>query len=431
MLSAVIGCSGRNPTVTGVASATAVAVRTVTVVERALERTSTQPATVHPFYRAEIRSRASGYAAEVKADLGDFVKAGATLAVISVPELLKQREVLEARVRQLEAEEQRAEAGVELAAANVLSMRAKLSQAQSEVQRAEASLAAAEAEFSRTQDMVTRQSLQDRILDEVRKRRDAELAGRDVAISGIRSAQADVTVAEARRSSARADLQATRAETEVTRRSLDELDVQIDFATLKAPFDGIVTERSLDPGDLVRESSDVQDHQPLFVVSRIDTVRVQIPVPEADAAWVRRGNPIRLSFPSFSDEQPIETTVTRLSGALDPSTRSMLVEADVANPQMKLIPGMFGQARMTLETKITSNVLPARAIRFRESGQAYVYIVGDDETVSVTPITTGIDNGHSIQVLGGVRLGQRIVDAHLQRFRDGQKVRILPEFNDD
>ena len=103
----------------------------------------------------------------------------------------------------------------------------------------------------------------------------------------------------------------------------------------------------------------------------------------------------------------------------------MLVEAEMENPDRKLLPGMFGQASITLSTRAAANTLPARAVRFGESGNAYVYVVGDDEAVRVVPVTTGIDDGSSIEILSGVTAGERVVDAHLQRFTTGQKVVVL------
>jgi multidrug efflux pump subunit AcrA (membrane-fusion protein) len=70
-------------------------------------------------------------------------------------------------------------------------------------------------------------------------------------------------------------------------------------------------------------------------------------------------------------------------------------------------------------------MLPARAIRFSETGQAYVYVIGDDERVSIMNVETGMDDGQSIEILAGARPGDRVVDAHLQRFVDGQPVSIL------
>ena len=93
----------------------AVPVKTVAVMEEDIQRSTTQPATVHAFYRAEIRAKVSGYVSDVKADIGDVVEAGATLAMIDIPEMRKQREILEARITRHESEEARSQAGVALA----------------------------------------------------------------------------------------------------------------------------------------------------------------------------------------------------------------------------------------------------------------------------------------------------------------------------
>lgn len=419
---AIAGCSPDRHTAEKDEQRPAVPVKIVSVVQKEVPRTTTQPATVHPLYRAEIRAKVSGYVDELKADIGDYVEQGDALAVIHVPEMQKQREVVQARISRLEAEEKRARAGIDLAAAKVRAAEARLVQSKSELNRAEASLAAAEAEFQRTEDLVQRQSLQSRVLDEVRKRRDSERANKQSVASAIHSAQADIGVARAEQASAEADLQAAQAETSVAQRQLQELDVLIAYSTLKAPFSGIVTARSLDPGDLVRKSSEVGDGDPLFVLSQVDRVRVQMPVPEKDAAFVNRGDPVTLRFPSFPASEEMTATVTRVAGGLDPSTRTMLVEAEVDNPDSRLLPGMFGQATITLSSKFAANVLPARAVRFDEDGQAYVYVVSPDRTVSVKPITTGNDDGSSIEVLSGVEAGQHVIDAHLKRFSSGDEV---------
>lgn len=418
----ISGCSSEVAATPKRAANQALPVRTVSVTATEVERTSTQPATVHAYYRAEIRARVAGYVKEVKADIGDYVEAGEVLAVIDVPEREKQRQTTEARIARYESEEGRAESGVNLAKASVRSAEARLARTKSELSRAEASLAAMEAEFNRTRDLVQRESLERRMLDEARKKRDSELANKQAMESAIGSATADVAVAEASLTSAEADLQVAQAETTIARRELEELDVLIGYATLKAPFAGIVSERSVDPGDLVREGSQTGDANPLFVVSQIDTVRIQIPVPEVDAAHVGRGDAVTLSFPSFPAQEHITGAVTRTSGDLDPATRTMLVEAEIPNPDHRLIPGMFGQASIALSNKVAANMLPARAIRFDESGEAYVYAVGSDDTVSVVPVATGLDNGHSIEVRSGLEPGQRVVDAHLHRLSDGQKV---------
>ena len=421
MLLAAVGCAPKVATETKL-SQKAVAVKAVTVIAEDVSKTTRQPATVLPLNEAEIRAKAFGYVTELAVDIGDFVKQGETLAVIAVPEVDKQLQVLKAQIEHSEAKEQQAQAGVQLAQAGIESAKATLQQSKSALQGVKAAVAAAEAEFDRTSDLVDRQSLQGRMLDEVRKKRDSEVANESSAESAINASAAKVTVAEAQLAAARADLAASKSDTEVAKKRMEETEVLLGYATLKAPFDGVITSRTVDLGDLVQPESQIK---PLFVVSQIGKVRVQMPVPEGAAASVNPGDKVTLSFPSFEGEPAIESTITRAAGSLDSSTRTMLVETEVENKENKLIPGMFGQATITLSSNTAANMLPARAIRFDESGQAYVYAIGEDSTVSVVNVTTGMDDGSSVEIVEGVSVGQLVIDAHLKRFKTGQKVAPL------
>lgn len=401
-----------------------VPVKTVAAVQAEIAKSTQQPATVYPYYETEIRPRVSGYVSDVSVDIGDVVKAGDLLATLDVPELGKQRETLTAQIDLLTAEEQNAEAGVTLAEASVRSARAKFEQAKSQQASVEASLAAAEAEFKRTEDLVNRGSLQNRMLDEVRKKRDSELAAKEAVISAVTASQAEVGVSEAEKAAAEARLKMAKAKTEVARRQLGELQVSLDFANVTAPFDGIITQRHVDLGDLIggRAGDSVK---PLFVLSKVDKVRVQVPVPEVDAPFVQPGDLIRLTFPSFASEPPIEATVTRRTGSLDPSTRTMTVEAEIENDSGKILPGMFGQATIELETKVAATMLPSRAVRFDESGRAYVYLLDEDDRVTLADVTPGSDTGAEIEILSGVRPGDVVIGPHLKRFSEGQQVKPL------
>ncbi len=420
----IVGCSPK-PVTRKSQSVAKVAVKTVAVATQAIPQTTVQPASIHAYHRVEIRANTSGFVKNLSADIGQWVQAGDVLAQIDVPELEMQREVIQARIAQLTAQEQQAAALIDLADAAVQSATAKVAESQSLVAGGQAAVAAADAELNRTQDLVGRGSLQSRVLDEARMKRDSQAANKQAIESGTDSAKANVAVAKAKQRSAQADWKAAQAATEVSKRQLKELDVLIEYSQLKAPFDGLVTMRNIEPGDLVRSSTEGSSDKPLYVISQIDKVRVRIPVPESDAAMVNAGDAIALTFPSFKNEPPINATVTRVSGSLDPATRTMLVEADLTNEDRKLMPGMFGQARIEMQTTINASVLPSRAIRFDETGKAYVYVVGDDDVVSIADVATGLDNGQSIEVLSGVQPGQRVIDSHLKRFADGQSVAVL------
>lgn len=422
----LVGCTAAEPMLESGKSDRVIPVQTVAVQSQPIERSSIQPATVHAYYRSEIRSRVPGYATELHADIGDLVSAGDRLLTIDVPELQKRRDIIQARIDRLIAEEKRASAGVELAKAGVISSRALLAESESKLEQVDASLAASDSEFKRTEDLVQRGSLQDRMLDEVRKKRDSVRAQRTAALSSIESAKAEVTVAEAQQTAAEADVDAAKAQTTIARRELDELQVMINFATITAPIRGVITQRHVELGDLVgKTSSGEASANPLFVVSQIDKVRVRIPVPEVDAARVGRGDQVTVTFPSFAGEPPLTGTVTRLSNSLDTNTRTMTAEVEMDNAEGKLLPGMFGQASIDLSSSVAANVLPSRAVRFSEDGKAYVYVVGPEQTVSIAAVEVGQDDGRQIEVVSGVQPGQQVIDAHLKRFTDGQKVNVL------
>ena len=411
------------PIANGVGNAPAV--RAVAVTQQAMRKTTAQPATVHPYHQAELRARVGGYVESLTSDIGDVVTAGDVLAKISVPELETRRAVVAAQVERRRALETQAESGVRLAEAMVVSAEARLEQSRAESTRANASLSAAEAEFQRTSDLVARQSLQQRVLDEVTMRRDAELANVAAAKSAVHSTEAEVTVANAKLNAAQADLRAAKAETEIALRELEEAEVMVGYATIRAPFSGVITERHADPGDLVIPDDNTPSTMPLFTMIQRDRVRVHVAIPEADATLVNPGDPVSLTFPAFPEEA-LETTVTRVSGSLDPNTRTMLVECEIENGEHRLVPGMFAMASITLSTKADVTVLPARSIRFDEAGKAFVYVLQPDDTVALVEVATGSDDGRLIEVVSPLRPGERVVDAHRDRFRDGQAVQVLP-----
>ncbi|MDA1230587.1 MAG: efflux RND transporter periplasmic adaptor subunit [Planctomycetota bacterium] len=405
------------------AEADAVLVKAVAVVQQQVTRTTTQPASIEPYYRAEIRSKLSGYVAQIRVDIGDVVAQGDLLAILSVPEMHKQVDIIKARIRRLQAEERRATAGVALATASIQSATAMLQQSKSQVAMDDAMLKAATAEFDRMTDLVKRGSSEPRLLDEATRRKDAAVASRQSAQSAIVSAEANVVVAESKKAAAEADHDVAKAETEVANAELEELEVMLNYTQLTAPFAGVITSRTVNPGELVSSGTGSSSAAPLFVVSQIDKVRCHLSIPERDAAFVRPGDQIILTFPSFAAEE-IKTEVTRTNQSLDRETRTMLVEAEFLNTDGKLLPGMFGQATLSLQAPATVNVLPARAVRFDGKGAAIVYVIREDETIAVTGVTVLADDGQTLQV-AGVEPGQRVIDAHLQRFSDGQRVQVL------
>jgi RND family efflux transporter MFP subunit len=359
------------------------AVKTVSPQKITLRRTSSQPATVRAWHEAELFAMVAGYASKVTADIGDVVKVGQILMQIDIPEITKTYERQQAELSLLEH---------------------KREQFQASVGVARAELEALKSEYDRVQTLIKTKAVTQRIGDETKSR--------------YESAKARLVVAEAKAKSAASSVL-------VGRKTLEETEVMMQYASIKAPFAGIVTQRSVDPGDLVRNkvSSD-GSREPLFTVSKVDVLRVTVPIPERDAVWVKKGDIAEMSFTALPDVT-FKDVVARCSGRLDPKTRTMAVEVDIPNPNGRLIPGMYCKVEIIMQEKLAL-VVPSDAVRFDLTGDvSIVYVVKDDNSILLVPVKTGIDNGHNIEILSGLSGGEQVVTGMLGRLKDGQVVSVL------
>lgn len=402
-----------------------VVVETLTPVRGTLERSTTQPATVHAWFEAHVFAKVSGYLSELNVDIGTPVKSGDVLAVIDVPEMIKQREAREAGVKRLKAEERRAEAQSAVAAAGAAAHEARTNEATAETAKSDAVLSAAGIELERVRALVDKRAVAERLLDEATKKHEAALAEKSASEAAVTSAKAEWALSRAQIDAAQAELEVAQAMTDMARRELDELNERLKYTRLISPFDGVVTKRNVDLGDLVRntQTGATTDGPPLFVVTQVDKVRVRVAVPERDAPLAAAGDNATMTFSALPGET-FEGPVARVSGVLDESTRTMLVEIDLPNPRGKLLPGMFGQATIALETSSGKITLPAGAVRHDERGDSFVYVVNAADEIEVVPVRTGLDDGKQIEIVDGLTGDERVAAATVGRLQPGQKVRI-------
>ncbi len=399
-------------------------VKLVAAERTTIQRTTTQPATIHAYHQAEIHAKVAGYLTELKVDIGQAVKAGDVLGIIAVPEMQKSFEKQQATIRRLQAEEQQASAGVNLATADVKSAQALQAQAAAEVAQTDAQLNADSSEFKRVTDLVAQKAVAARLLDEARQKLEASTSAKAAAQAALQSAVAAVTVAREKESVAKSNVDAAAAQTEVARKQLEELAVLMGYAVLKAPFNGVVTQRNVDPGDLVRnfQAASESSRAPLFEISHVAKVRVRVAIPENEAPLARVGNAVLLKLRALPDQE-FEGKISRLSRRLDESTRTMMIEVDLENTEGLLIPGMYGEATVDLQETPNALMIAATAVKFDKTGNSSVYVV-EDGAIRVVPVETGYDNGRQIQILSGIDESAQIAADRIGRFADGQKVRV-------
>ncbi len=199
------------------------------------------------------------------------------------------------------------------------------------------------------------------------------------------------------------DLKEKQASVNADQAALLRLQALEDFKLLKAPFDGIVTARNTDIGQIVNAGSG----NALFVVSQIDPLRVFINVPESMTEDVKVGSTAALSF----SEVPGKTfpgKVVRTAGAIDQTSRTLLTEIDVPNPDGRLFAGAYVQIHLGTGGERRTLLIPANTLIFRADGIT-VATVGSDNKVSLKKIKIGKDLGTSIEVNQGLSPDDRVI----------------------
>ena len=288
------------------------------------------PGVVAAFYVTDLYAKDSGYVADVSADIGDHVTKGKTLAVIADPELKQQVAGAKAMLNAKRESAKAAEAAIEQA-------KAAVEVAKRQLAGSEADRGLAMTTLKRQEALFAGKAATSQQMDEIRAKAQVAEAAADVGRAKIAAAEADYRAADANRAVAAAQVKVARAEAERTK-------ALYEYTKVVAPFDGVVTRRNVNPGDLVQAAAGRTPA--LFTIQKLDVVRVFCEVPEASAAAIRPGikAEVRLFGPAGVT---VQGTVTRIATAVDPATRTMRAEIDLPNSAEAMRPGMYAQVTLT------------------------------------------------------------------------------------
>lgn len=194
------------------------------------------------------------------------------------------------------------------------------------------------------------------------------------------------------------------------------------FKRVYAPFSGVLVKRNVDPGALINAGAGGVE---LFILAKVDPLRVYTNVPQAYSPAIKNGMPAYVTL-SEKPGQKFRGTVTRTADAIDPATRTLLTEVDVPNKDGQLLRGSFGEVHFAPKINSEKVTVPVNAMLFRQEG-ARVAVVGADNKVQLRPITIGRDYGSTLEVLGGVSLEDRVIINPPDSLEDGQQVNVAPE----
>jgi RND family efflux transporter MFP subunit len=316
------------------------------------------------WHASTIYARVDGYVGKWFVDIGDRVHAGQILALIETPDL-----------------------DAELAAAR----------AQLKAYQATVLMRKAETEFAQTTYERWRDSPKGVVSEQEREEKKAAY---DSALARQRSADADVALAQAQ---------------------VDKYQALTQFKKVTAPYDGVITVRDIDIGNLVTAGSS-STTTPLYVMTQNDPIRIFVDAPQSAADdLINTKAPVQIRT-SAGVMREYSGQVTRTSQALNPQARTLRVEVDIPNPKDEFVPGMYVKVGFGVPPRGLVQV-PAAALVFRASGPQ-VAVVDRDGRIRFRSVTIGRDDGNVVELSAGVAPGERLALNISSQIGDGELVRV-------
>jgi RND family efflux transporter MFP subunit len=323
----------------------------------------TLPGETRGWYNSTIYARVNGYVANWTADIGDRVKKDEVLATIDTPELDAQLQAAKAQIN---------------------------------ASQAEVTVRETDADFAKTTYERWQGSPKGVVSDQETEDKKAKYAA------------------------ASAQLNAARARVALDQANVDRLNFLTSFKQVTAPYDGVITERHLDVGDLVTAGS-TSNTTPLYGIAQSEIIRVFVNVPQSVSDEIKDGEVARVTASETAD-RIFEGKVARTSRAIDRRARTLRVEVDLPNKDFALLPGMYVQVAFHL--KPTNFVqVPASALLFRTSGPQVALIQGTN-TVKFNNVTIARDNGNFVELASGLSPGDRVALNISSQIADGDKVTV-------
>jgi RND family efflux transporter MFP subunit len=191
------------------------------------------------------------------------------------------------------------------------------------------------------------------------------------------------------------------------------------FEEVYAPFDGVITARNIDTGQLIDPGAGKE----LFHLQAIQTLRVYANLPQIYSANVKPGSKIDLTFAEHSGEI-YQGTLVRTADAIDPVSRTLLVEVDVDNRAGELLPGSLAQVHFKTPAAGPTFIVPAAAVIFRKEGLRVGTVVNGN-VVHLVPVVIGEDDGANVQIVTGLSIGDQVIQDPPDSLIDGEKVQIV------
>jgi RND family efflux transporter MFP subunit len=354
------------------------------VIRGDLSSTLTVAGEFQPYQEVDLHAKVSGYIRRINVDIGDRIKNGEVLAVLEVPELNAQVAASKAQIQHSQAE---------------------IARAQSEITFAEADYGAVHAAYTR--------------LAEAAKQRPGLIAEQELddARAKDQDAVAKINVAESA-------LEATHGQLAVSKAENQRVQSLEDYSIVTAPFTGVVTMRYADVGSLIQAgTASSTQSMPVVRVAQSDLLRLRMPVPEEDVPFIHIGGEILIRVKATG--KTFTGRVIRFTRELNTSTRTMLVEVDVPNPDLSLASGMYAETTIVLQQRNAVLIVPASAV-VRQDGHPFVLVVDRENKVVKASAGVGIEGADRVEITRGLAEGQSVIVSGQTNYQAGQVVHPKP-----
>lgn len=381
-----------------------------------VRRTVAQPGQLIAFETTSIHAKISGYVERWNVNIGTRVKKGDVLAELSVPETEAELKQKKAAVEQSEARRVQAKAAVEVADANLTGAEAHRSEVQAGIKRAEAELARWQSEASRVTQLVKVRAVTNSLDDETQSKLRSAESTRDEVLAQVKTADAALVQCRAARDQARADVAFAEAAIDVAREDARRVEALLAYTRIAAPFDGIVTRRTIETGQLTKPGADTPA---LFVIARADVATIVVDVPESYATEIDPGDRALVKLQAARGKT-VEAKVSRTAWSLDPDTRTIRVEIDLPNPGGQLRPGLYAYATIVAEEHAGVLTVPASAV-IVDQEQHYCVVVDGGKAVR-RRVEIGLSDATRTEIVAGLSGGEQVVKANAGSLTDGQSV---------
>jgi len=345
-----------------------------------LQRDLVLSAEFRPYEEVDLHAKVAGYLKDIRVDVGDRVQAGQLIATLEVPEMADEDAQAEATRKRSEAE---------------------LVHAQSQLMRDQSAHEAAHLNYQR--------------LDDVMKVRPALVARQE-----IDNAMAKDREAEAQVDSAKAAISAAEQQIRVAQAGEQRIHTLQAYQRITAPFAGVISKRYADPGAMIQAgTSSSSQAMPLVRLSEIDRLRLVLAVPESAVPRIHVGGAIGVRVNAVNRQ--FQGRVSRFSGRLQTTTRTMDTEVDVDNSRGDLAPGMFAEAVVTLDRHDGALAIPVQAVAGAED-KAMLLVVDPQNQLVQKEVRLGLETADRREVLSGLNDGDLVVIGKATGLRPGLRV---------